>query len=70
MLKAIFAPLGQVLRAHPWLCLLGCAALALLSAYEHWGHALAIFTCAAAMILMWEDERRHPAPLADAPPAV
>ncbi|WBV45434.1 hypothetical protein [Pseudoroseomonas cervicalis] len=68
MMKAIFAPFGILLRNHPWLCMLGCAALALLSAYEHWGHALATFTCAASMILMWEDERRHPAPL-ETPPA-
>ncbi|MDQ1078103.1 hypothetical protein [Pseudoroseomonas cervicalis] len=66
---ALLAPFGQMLRSHPWLCMLGCTLLALVSAYQHWGHALAIFACAASMILMWEDERRHPAPLADSPAA-
>lgn len=64
----LLSPLGLAISRYPYACVLICAAVAALSALQHWGHLLAVFTCAASMIVMWKDEMDHP-PLAMEGPA-
>jgi hypothetical protein len=64
----LFSPLWLVIGRYPYVCVVVCAAIALLSAAEHWGHMLALFTCTAMMILMWKDEMNHPAARDEAAP--
>jgi protein-S-isoprenylcysteine O-methyltransferase Ste14 len=56
----LFSPLWRVVGHYPYVCAAICAAIAALSAVEHWGHMLAVFTCTATMIVMWKDEKDHP----------
>lgn len=60
VLAKLFSPLWLLIGRYPYACAAVCAAIAALSAFEHWGHLLAVFTCTAAMIVMWKDEMNHP----------
>jgi hypothetical protein len=64
---SLFRPLWRMIGHYPYICTAVCAAIAVLSAVEHWGHLLAAFTCIACMIVMWKDEMNHPMPVEDAP---
>lgn len=59
-LGQLLSPLGRAISRHPYACALLCVIVAALSAVLHWGHMLAVFTCAASMIVMWKDEMDHP----------
>jgi hypothetical protein len=66
-LGKLLSPLGLAVSRYPYVCVLVCAAMAVLAAVAHWGHLLAVFTCAASMIVMWKDEMEHPAPALEDP---